>query len=157
MRAYPILAAALLASAAAAPAPPPVAPAACTTAIPAEFALRPARWLGGCTAGKAEGLGVMRFGAAAPYAFFVGRMRTGRPVTGMLINPDGLFRPAKGFDSRLEAIDTDGNRRAEQDAVFALAGRAAEATARRFAAMGNPGSASFYHAMAKRIANGQPE
>ena len=149
--------AATLATGAAAPVPRPVAAPACAAAVPAEFALRPARWLGGCALGKADGLGVMRFGAAAPFAFFAGRMRAGRPVTGMLINPDGLFRPARGFDARLGAIDTDGNRPAEQDAVFRLASRAAEATARRFAATGNPGSAGFYHAMAERIGNGQPE
>ena len=152
-----MFAAVMLVTAAAAPVPRPAAPLPCAAAIPAEFALRPAHWLGGCTLGKAEGLGVLRFGAAAPFAFFVGQMRNGRPVTGMLINPDGLFRPAKGFDSRLGAIDTDGNRPAEQEAVFALAGRAAEATSHRFAAIGNPGSASFYHGMAKRIADGRPE
>lgn len=129
----------------------------CTLTPPAEFGDRPSRWLGDCIRGKAEGVGVMRFGASAPFSFFAGIVRAGRPIRGMLIDDNGMFRVAWNFDQRANAIDAGGDRPSEQDQVFKIAAQAAEATSKRFSARGNRGSASYYGALAKRIREGKPE
>lgn len=129
-------------------APAPAAATACVAAVPADLAKRPARWLGGCTGGKAEGPGVLRLGTAEPFQFFTGTMKAGRPVRGVLkVNASQLVA-AYAFDQRLEAIVPDGNRPAELDATFRTGSAGAAETARRFAAAGNQASAAFYRRMA---------
>ncbi|MBZ6382561.1 hypothetical protein [Sphingomonas sanguinis] len=53
---------------------PPAAQNSCRVTIPADLSQRPARWLGPCAQGMAEGLGVLRLGTGEPYQFFLGRM-----------------------------------------------------------------------------------
>ena len=117
----------------------------------------PARWLGPCPSGRAEGMGVLRIGAAAPFAFFAGRMAAGRLGEGVVVRPDGLFEVAVGFDARGRSLPTDSLHPEQQDEVFAVAVQAAQATANRFTQLKNRGSADFYRRLALRIRNGLPE
>ena len=121
---------------------------ACAASVPADLAQRPARWLGGCARGKAEGPGVLRLGTTEPFQFFTGTMKAGRPVRGVLkVNASQLVA-AYAFDQRLEAIVPDGNRPVELDATFRTGAAGAAAAARRFAAAGNKASAAYYQRMA---------
>lgn len=134
-----------------APQPAPTSSAAttaCRAAAPADLANRPLRWMGPCVAGKADGPGVLRLGAAEPFQFFMGTMKAGRPVRGVLkVNASQLVA-AYSFDQRLEAIVPDGNRPAELDETFRTCSAGAAAAARRFAAAGNKASAAYYRRMA---------
>ncbi len=114
-------------------------------------------WMGSCTGGRAEGIGVLRAGAVAPFGFFAGRMRAGRPGAGVIILANGMFEVAAAFDSDGHPVPTDSLHPEQQDEVFALAARAARATADRFARAGNRASANYYRGLARRIANGQSE
>ena len=121
---------------------------ACAASVPADLAKRPARWLGGCARGKAEGPGVLRLGTTEPFQFFTGTMKAGRPVRGVLkVNASQLVA-AYAFDQWLEAIVPDGNRPVELDATFRTGSAGAAAVARRFAAAGNKASAAYYQRMA---------
>jgi hypothetical protein len=104
---------------------------------------RPWRWLGECPKGHAEGLGVLRMGNDDRLTLFLGRMHAGRPVAGLLDAGPSLS-VAKAFTRTGVAIEPDGNVPAEKTAVFALARRAALATARWLAARGNRASAAWY-------------
>ncbi len=117
----------------------------------------PARWLGPCADGRAEGLGVLRTGPAAPFGFFAGRMAGGRAGAGLIVRPDGLFEVAVGFDATGQPLPTDSLHPERQDAVFKLAATAARTTADRFARAGNRGSADFYRHLSQQITAGQPE
>lgn len=129
---------------------------ACATASPAGLS-GPARWLGPCAAGHAEGLGVLRTGSAAPFGFFAGHMTAGRPGAGLIVRPDGLFEVASGFDAAGRPLPTDSLHPERQDAVFKLAAAAARATADRLGRAGNRSSADYYRRLARRITAGQPE
>lgn len=155
-RAIAALVGTLLATAAAAATHAPGRAAACATGVIADLP-GAAQWQGACLGGRADGLGVLRVGAAAPFGFFAGRMAGGRPGAGVAILPNGLFEPAAGFDPRGHPISTDSLHPEQQDAVFKLAARAARATADRFARAGNRGSADFYRTLAARIQSGEPE
>ncbi|RZM34976.1 MAG: hypothetical protein EOP67_14190, partial [Sphingomonas sp.] len=61
----------------------------CRFKVPADLDAAPARWLGECGKGTAEGLGIMRAGTGEPYAFFAGRMKGGVPVHGLLMLRSG--------------------------------------------------------------------
>src|SRR5436305_509029 len=63
----------------------------CRAQVPANLSLAPAQWLGDCSNGVADGLGVMRAGKAEPYEFFAGRMAGGKLVDGVLLRRDGLM------------------------------------------------------------------
>lgn len=117
----------------------------------------PTRWLGRCVDGLANGLGVIRAGVSAPYGFFAGRMTKGRPGAGVIILRNGLFEVAASFEARGKPIDTDSLHPELQDAVFALAARAARATADRFRSTGNRASADYYKRLADRIEHSLPE
>lgn len=129
----------------------------CRVEVPAELSTRPARWLGECRNGVAEGLGVTRFGAAAPYEFFAGRMRAGRLVDGVLILKSDLMMVAVRFDAQRRVVVSDGLRPSEDEAVFRTAAAGAEAVSKRMAVSGNRSSAAYYAALAKRIRNAPPE
>ena len=126
--------------------------------VPAPAGLHgPGRWFGLCPDGRAEGMGVLRTGVAKPFGFFAGRMSAGRPGPGLVIRPDGLFVPAAGFDASGHPLPTDSLRPEQQDRLFALAANAAQATAGRFAQIGDRMSAAYYRKLAARIRNGLPE
>lgn len=126
----------------------------CLAAVPASLTASPATWLGGCQAGKAEGLGVLRTGRAEPFQFFFGQMHAGEPVKGLMRVRDG-WEDAIRFDAHYHNIGASDQ--VAFDALYKLATRAANATAQRFAAAGNRGSAAYYQRLAKQIQDGEPE
>lgn len=139
----------------AAMASPPTEP--CRFDAPADLDAAPARWLGSCRNGAADGLGVVRAGTAEPYAFFAGRMLGGRPAEGLLLLHEGGMMVAVRFDAALRVVNSDGLRPAEDDRVFAQAQAAALETAARFRQEGNRASADYYAALAQRIVVSRPE
>ncbi|NYF22838.1 hypothetical protein HDC36_004328 [Xanthomonas sp. JAI131] len=134
---------------------PPAAP--CRFEAPADLDAAPARWLGGCRHGAADGLGIVRAGTAEPYAFFAGRMQEGRPAEGLLMLHEGGLMVAVRFDAALRVVSSDGLRPNEDDRVFAQARAAALETAARLRQEGNQASAAYYAALAQRITESRPE
>ncbi|MET0548340.1 MAG: hypothetical protein ABW002_03595 [Xanthomonas sp.] len=129
----------------------------CRFQPPADLDAAPARWLGECRDGAAEGLGIVRAGRAEPYAFFAGRMQDGRPASGLLLLRAGGMQVAMRFDAALHAVDSDGLRPEQDDRVFAQARDAALAAAARLRRQGNPASAAYYTALAQRIVDSRAE
>ena len=132
-------------------------PTTCRASVPARFSGQPSQWLGACVAGKAQGLGVLRIGARQPFAFLVGRMKEGRPASGLVFNTDKSYAAARGFDAHGRILVADGYHLKKQDAVWADAVRAARSVGDRFAKAGNAGSAAYYRRFASEIENGRPE
>lgn len=132
-------------------------PTPCQARVPARFAGSPSQWLGGCVAGKADGLGVLRIGRRAPFAFLVGRMKTGRPASGLVFSAKGTYAMARAFDAEGRILFADGDYPKEQDRVWAEAVLAARQVGDRFAKAGNPASAAYYRRFASEIENGRPE
>lgn len=126
----------------------------CLAAVPASLTAAPAIWLGDCHAGKADGLGVLRAGRAEPFQFFFGLMRAGEPVKGLMRVGDG-WEDAEHFDAHRHNVGASDQ--IVFDGLYKLAIRAATATAQRFAAAGNRGSAAYYQRLAKQIRDGEPE
>lgn len=147
----------MIAACASLPAVAASATAACRFQAPADLDAAPARWLGGCRDGVADGLGVVRAGTAEPYAFFAGRMQGGQPAQGVLLLHAGGLMVAVGFDPALRAVSSDGLRPEEDDLVFAQARAAALDTAARLRREGNLGSADYYAALAQRIVDSRAE
>lgn len=129
----------------------------CVAAPPAELAQRPARWLGACAAGRAQGPGVLRLGAREPYAFFLGRMADGKPVRGLVMDASGSYEAARAFDLANKAILADADHLREQDDAWALAAQGARNTAQRFSTVGNPASAAYYRRLAFKVTHDRPE
>ena len=134
---------------------PPAEP--CRFEAPADLDAAPARWLGGCRNGAADGLGIVRGGTAEPYAFFAGRMQEGRPAEGLLMLHAGGLMVAVRFDAALRVVSSDGLRPNEDDRVFAQARAAALETAARLRQQGNRASADYYAALAQRITESRAE
>ncbi|MEK6350058.1 MAG: hypothetical protein V4764_21425 [Burkholderia sp.] len=128
--------------------------AACRAAKPVDFHSGPAHWQGPCPGGVAEGLGAMRIGSAEPYEFFLGEMKAGKPVRGLLKMNDG-WMVANSFDAASK-VQSDNSGR-DFDALWQLGVRAAQATSRRFKDAGNARSAAYYQRLAKAVTDGQPE
>jgi hypothetical protein len=129
----------------------------CRVEAPADVDASHARWLGACPNGAAEGLGVLRSGEQEPYAFFAGRMQSGRPVDGLLMLCAGGWMAAVRFDAGLHVVSSDGLDPKEDDRVFAQARAAALETAEIFRRAGNSASADYYSRLAQRIVEGRPE
>lgn len=106
-------------------------------------------WVGACTAGKAEGLGMLRQrdGATAGAAFF-GAMQGGVPRLGV-VELEGGYRVGAFADG-----DIGGQRELEwQERLdsFNLATQAAKQVSEHFARAGNAASARFYQSVATRL------
>ncbi len=129
----------------------------CRVEAPADLDASPARWLGACPNGAAEGPGILRSGDHEPYAFFAGRMQAGRPVDGLLMLSAGGWMVAVRFDASLHVVSSDGLDPKVDDRVFAQARAAALATAETFRRAGNTASADYYTRLAQRIVDGRPE
>lgn len=129
---------------------------ACRLVAPVALTAEPARWLGECANGDAEGLGVIRAGSAEPYQFFLGEMHAGAPVRGMLKEADG-WEMAAQFDSAAGVVSPRSWEPEAAHATYLLAARAARATAARFSSVGNPGSSAYYERLAQDILDGEPE
>jgi hypothetical protein len=125
------------------------APGPCRVTIPADLTQRPARWMGGCVKGAAEGLGVLRVGQGEPYQFFLGRMAGGRPVQGVLKVNGSQVIPAYRFDTDGRGVNPDGNQPEQLTQVFRTGSAGARAVAGRFAAQGNKASATYYTKLAQ--------
>lgn len=132
-------------------------PTACAAIAPTDITVRPAIWLGNCVSGKADGLGILRMGQRPPFAFLVGRMKAGRPASGLLFDVDKSYWTARGFDAKGHVLIADGNYLKEQDQAWADAVLAARSVGDRFAKAGNAGSAAYYRRFASEIENGRPE
>lgn len=121
----------------------------CRVTIPADLTQRPARWLGDCIKGTAEGLGVLRLGKAEPYQFFLGRMARGRPIQGVLKVNGSQLIPAYRFDPEWRGVVPDADRPEQLTQVFRTGSAGASAAAQRFASQGNAGSATYYRKLAE--------
>lgn len=132
-------------------------PSRCFAIAPAAICGPSVQWLGPCVAGKAEGLGILRVGSRAPFAFLIGRMKAGRASSGHVVELNGSYMEAMAFDGRGEAILADGEHIPEQDKVWAEAVKAARSVAVRFAKAGNSSSAAYYRRFADEIEHGRPE
>lgn len=128
----------------------------CRAAAPAALTAQPARWLGNCVNGMAEGLGVMQAGSAEPYQFFLGEMHAGTPVRGMLKEADG-WEMAAHFDEARAVKSPRSWEPKDSHAMYVLAARAARAMAARFSSSGNRSSAAYYERLAQEVTNGEPE
>ena len=129
---------------------------ACQAVAPADLTSHPTRWLGDCPGGRADGLGVLRAGAAEPYQFFAGAMHAGQPVRGILVTRDA-FQVVGRFDLQGRDLSPRSWEPTAHHAVFVLGARASQATARRFELSRNAGSAAYYRRLALRIQRGEPE
>lgn len=129
---------------------------ACRAAAPAITTATPSRWLGTCTRGLAEGVGVLRIGSREPFQFFFGEMRGGRPVRGLIRAANGWY-PAAAFDARFVAVNPRSWTPEQGHGLYVLAVRAARTTARRFATAGNRTSATYYERLAQEIADGESD
>lgn len=137
--------------------PAPAQAAGCAVVLPTPMRGMPATWLGQCAAGKATGVGVLRAGARAPFAFFYGRVTAGKPQTGLLLRPDRSYTDVRGLTPTGDVLPADGEHIAEQDRAWADAAAGARLVARKFAAAGNAGSAAYYNHEAHRIETERPE
>jgi hypothetical protein len=134
---------------------PPATP--CRFEAPADLDAAPARWLGECPQGAAEGLGVLRGGTGEPYAYFAGVMHQGRPAEGLLMLKAGGWMLAVAFDESLKVVSNGGLHPEWDDRAFERAHAGALATAGWFKRQGNQGSAAYYTRMAQSIIDGRPE
>ncbi len=116
----------------------------------------PAHWLGDCSEGRAEGIGVLRIGTHEPFEYFFGAAHAGRPVRGLIKAANGWYAATR-FDARMNMVNPRSEDPNEAHATYILAVKATQATARRFAMAGNRGSARYYERLAKQIADGEPE
>lgn len=123
----------------------------CATVVPAEIRGGPSNWLGECANGKAAGVGVLRVGARAPFSFFFGRMIAGMPRTGLVMLGSGNIMPTRGLSATGTVLPIGGDNAQEQDRAWADAAAGARLAARRYAAAGNKGSASYYTGWARKI------
>lgn len=98
----------------------------------------------------------MRGGTGEPFDFFLGEMRNGAPVRGMVIVTDGAEAVTQFDVAHRNANPRSGDPN-EFHAVYVLATRAAMLTAQHYAALGNWGSAAYYQRLAKKIRDGEPE
>lgn len=148
--ATPLLALLLVAAPAAHPADTPLTagPVACRFAAPAGWPVRNVRWTGACDAGKAHGLGVLRsLEAGRVTRVFYGRLEAGVPTLGATEVDKGFA--AGRFEAGKPVADGDRNTLIQ---AFEAASAAATQVADRFQAAGNAGSAKFYRAKAKQLA-----
>jgi hypothetical protein len=129
----------------------------CSTVVPAEMRGPQPRWLGQCADGKAVGVGVLRVGARAPFAFFFGRVVAGRPQTGLIMLSSGNMMEIRGVTASGAVLPTDGENIPEQDRAWDDAAAGARLVARRFAAARNPGSSAYYARWAHKIETQRPE
>ncbi len=129
---------------------------ACKAVAPADLTSHPARWLGDCLDGRANGLGVVRAGLREPYQFFAGAMSAGQPVRGILITPDA-FQVVERFDLQGRDVSPRSSDPQAHHAVYVLAVKASRAAARRFEMAGNLASAAYYRRLASRLEEGEPE
>jgi hypothetical protein len=132
-------------------------PPACRFEAPADLDASPARWLGECPQGAAQGLGVLRGGLGEPYAFFAGVMQHGRPTEGLLMLKEGGWMVAVAFDEDLRTVQNGGLHPEWDDRPFAQAHAGALATASWFRRQGNTASAAYYARLAQSIIDGRPE
>jgi hypothetical protein len=130
--------------------------ASCRAAAPAALTAQPARWLGQCVNGAAEGAGTMRAGTAEPYQFFFGEMHAGLPVRGIMKEADG-WEMATSFDASRAGVVKRSMEGSESHEMFVLAARAARVTAQIFSSQGNRSSAAYYERLAQQITDGEPE
>jgi hypothetical protein len=119
-----------------------------------DFGTGPARWIGACNHGAADGPGVLRVGPANDVRLFAGTMRAGRALAGFVITqhfyasgPTLHFDQGE-WDNEWEAWPTIDDNEAQQ--ACKIAARGARAAANRLAKEGNTASARFY----RRWANG---
>lgn len=98
----------------------------------------------------------MRAGVSEPFDFFLGEMRNGAPIRGMVIIADEAGVVTQFDAAHRGATPRSGDPEAYH-AVWVVAARAAMTTARRFAAAGNRASAAYYQRLAKKIRDGEPE
>ncbi|MET0373849.1 MAG: hypothetical protein ABW128_06280 [Rhizorhabdus sp.] len=129
----------------------------CRFEAPADLDAVPARWLGDCPQGAADGLGVLRGGVGEPYAFFAGVMHQGRPAEGLLMLKAGGWMLAVAFDESLEVVSNGGLHPDWDDRAFERAHAGALATASWFRRQGNQASAAYYTRLAQSIIDGRPE
>lgn len=123
-------------------------PAACRFAAPAGWPLSNLHWTGGCDAGTAQGLGVLRgMESGRVTRVFYGRLEAGLPALGALEVDKGYA--AGRFEHGKPVVDGDRN---ALILAFDAASAAARQAADAFAAAGNAGSARFYRAKAWQLA-----
>lgn len=130
--------------------------ASCRAVAPAALTAQPARWLGHCVNGSAEGAGTMRAGTAEPYQFFFGEMHAGLPVRGIMKESDG-WEMATSFDASRVGVVNRSMEGSESHDMYVLAARAARVTAQIFSSAGNRSSAAYYERLAREITDGEPE
>jgi hypothetical protein len=118
---------------------------ACTFQAPVSFAERTAKWEGGCDAGKAHGLGVLRGleGTRVALIFF-GRMEKGQPKSGV-IDKGGNLEVGEFKDGKVIALEyVTPEEQNVQLRAFETAIAAAKQVSEMFKTAGNAGSAKYY-------------
>lgn len=129
----------------------PAAAAVCAAAAPADLGPGTATWLGACPKGRADGLGVLRARRQTGTQFFYGRMKAGRPATGVVTTAKGDLIPAWRFDRALKPVDDASGDRSSSVATFDTAAAGARAASARLRVAGNRASARFYAQKARDL------
>jgi len=121
---------------------------ACAVSPPEGWSAASVRWDGTCTAGRAEGAGVLKEqqGAGVGRLFF-GNVVHGELQLGVIDVPEQGYRAGRFEHGRLTSSDD----RQVFIAAFDAAAKAADAAADRFEQAGNAASARFYRAKAKAL------
>lgn len=146
-----VFAAVTACAAPAASGPEPAAPQAraaiepCRAVAPASLGSGPFDWVGNCTAGKAEGPGMVRpRGGGVPETAFYGRMNAGIPDIGIVELPSGFKAGRFSGGDIVTGSDMD-----ERDLAFETAAGAAREVARRASARGDARLARAYEEKAR--------
>ena len=123
----------------------------CRFTVPADLPAGTAEWIGNCSGGKADGLGVIRVPHAGTAAVFYGRMRSGFPVAAVMQqSPNDSYLVANSFDQNAGTVSIS-TEMDESVKLFHQAAQAARLAGEHYARLGNRTSAAFYRSMAGKL------
>lgn len=104
-------------------------------------------WVGSCSAGKANGMGMLKpRGADAPEATFYGRIKDGQPEAGVIEVPGG-FKAGPFINGDTGTTDTMD----ERDEMFEIAAQAAEFVSETYSKKNNQASSGYYKKKAEEL------
>ena len=137
-------------------------PSNCRFVVPTDMHSGAPEWIGPCSAGYANGVGVLRVAQPGGSAdLFYGEFKGGEPVRGMFGDAQGnMLNPTHSFSPRTHhSVDDNWTENpAGQDAkLWTLAASAASVAAKHYQDAGNMASAAFYRARANALALGPAE
>ena len=119
----------------------------CAVSAPSGWVAAALRWDGDCSAGHADGLGVLKeLDGKGIKRLFFGQLAHGELQLGVIDQPDGYVAGRFEHGSAVPSGD-----RQTMISAFKQAAAAADAVAQRFGKAGNKASSQFYAAKAKAL------